>query len=106
MPALPPLQRSITRRRNIRRARCVMWRFTDRTLILTSSNRWSMGKESKPGQPLRSHRRSWLFMAGVALLLFAGATAAWSQQAAEGDGIDSGNYNIKQSVEFGYRFTD
>ena len=34
------------------------------------------------------------------------ATAAWPQQAAEGDGIDSGNYNIKQSVEFGYRFTD
>ena len=45
-------------------------------------------------------------MAEVALLLFVGVTAAWSQQAAEGDGIDSGNYNIKQSLEFGYRFTD
>ena len=29
-----------------------------------------------------------------------------AQQAAEEQGIDSGNYNIKQSVEFGYRFTD
>ncbi len=26
--------------------------------------------------------------------------------AAEEEGIDSGNYNIKQSVEFGYRFTN
>ena len=45
-------------------------------------------------------------MGQVALLLFVGVTAAWSQQASEGDGINSGNYNIKQSVEFGYRFTD
>src|ERR1700682_4260969 len=40
------------------------------------------------------------------LLLLLGVTSALSQQAAEGDGIDSGNYNIKQSFEFGYRFTD
>ena len=37
---------------------------------------------------------------------FLGGNAARAQQAAEGEGIDSGNYNIKQSVEFGYRFTD
>jgi hypothetical protein len=63
-----------------------------------------MSNESKPGQPLQ--QRSWIFMAEVVLLLFVAVTAAWSQQAAEGDGIDSGNYNIKQSFEFGYRFTD
>jgi hypothetical protein len=45
-------------------------------------------------------------MGKVALLLFVEITVAWGQQAAEGDGINSGNYNIKQSVEFGYRFSD
>jgi len=65
-----------------------------------------MGKEHKPGRSLRNHPRSWAFASGVALLAFVAVTGAWSQQAAEGDGIDSGNYNIKQSVEFGYRFTD
>jgi hypothetical protein len=45
-------------------------------------------------------------MGEIALLLFMGVSAAWSQQASEGDGIDHGNYNIKQSFEFGYRFTD
>ncbi len=60
----------------------------------------------KPGRSLRKHPRGWAFAGGVALLALVAATAAWSQQATEGDGIDSGNYNIKQSVEFGYRFTD
>ena len=65
-----------------------------------------MGNENKPRPPLRSQRPGWTFVAGVALLFFFGANAARAQQAAEGEGIDSGNYNIKQSVEFGYRFTD
>ena len=65
-----------------------------------------MGKEHKPGRSLRSCPRGWVFVGGVALLVLVGVTCAWTQQAAEGDGIDSGNYNIKQSVEFGYRFTD
>jgi opacity protein-like surface antigen len=33
------------------------------------------------------------------------ASPARSQQADEQKGIDQGNYNIKQSIEFGYRFT-
>jgi hypothetical protein len=65
-----------------------------------------MGNESKLGGSLRNHQRGWISVAEVVLLLFVGVTAGWSQQAAEGDGIDSGNYNIKQSFEFGYRFTD
>jgi hypothetical protein len=65
-----------------------------------------MGKKSKPGRSLRSYRWSWIFAGQVALLLFTGVLAARSQQASEGDGINSGNYNIKQSIEFGYRFTD
>src|SRR5579872_4419726 len=98
MLALRLLRLSITRPRSIRHARCVTLRFTDRTSILSSSNRWSMGKEHKPGRSLRNHPRSWAFASGVALLAFVAVTGAWSQQAAEGDGIDSGNYNIKQSV--------
>src|SRR6476661_4156287 len=65
-----------------------------------------MSNESKPGQSLRIQQRRWIFMGELALMLFVVVAAAWSQQASEGDGIDSGNYNIKQSFEFGYRFTD
>jgi hypothetical protein len=39
----------------------------------------------------------------LALLL---AAAAYAQQTGEEKGIDQGNYNIKQSIEFGGRFTD
>ena len=39
----------------------------------------------------------------LALLL---APAVWAQQTYEEKGIDQGNYNIKQSIEFGGRFTD
>lgn len=42
-------------------------------------------------------------MAGAVLLL--GAAVAGAQQDEEQKGIDQGNYNIKQSVEFGGRFT-
>jgi hypothetical protein len=65
-----------------------------------------MSNESKPEWSLRSQQRGWVSVAAVVLLLFVVVPAARAQQASEGDGIDSGNYNIKQSVEFGYRFTD
>jgi len=45
------------------------------------------------------------------LLLILACLASWvaplgiAQQADEQKGIDQGNYNIKQSIEFGYRFT-
>ena len=51
----------------------------------------------------RSSRRS-LFLFGATLLL-AGAKCSFAQQP-EPEGLEEGNYNIKQSVEFGYRFTD
>jgi hypothetical protein len=41
---------------------------------------------------------------GAALLLL--AARCCSAQQADPEGIEQGNYNIKQSVEFGYRFTD
>src|SRR5678815_2003036 len=106
MPGPRRLRPSITRRRSIRPAPCVTLRFTDPTSIPSSSSRWSMatGKESKPKQSRQRFRRDWTFPGHVTLLLFMAVAAAWSQQAEQG--IDSGNYNIKQSVEFGYRFTD
>jgi hypothetical protein len=45
-----------------------------------------------------------LFFVGAALLLL--AANCCSAQQADPEGIEQGNYNIKQSVEFGYRFTD
>ena len=65
-----------------------------------------MGKEGKPRRSPRDLRPSWTFPAQVTLLFFVTVTAAWPQQGPEEQGIDSGNYNIKQSIEFGYRFTD
>ena len=65
-----------------------------------------MHQKSKRGRSLRSHLDGWVSVSEVVLLLFVVVTDARTQQASEGDGIDSGNYNIKQSFEFGYRFTD
>ena len=63
-----------------------------------------MGRENKPRRSLRDLRREWGFPGHVILLVCLVLIAtAWSQQEAEEHGIDSGNYNIKQSVEFGYR---
>jgi hypothetical protein len=43
----------------------------------------------------------------VVVLILSGffTTVSWAQQTDEQDGINEGNYNIKQSVEFGYRLT-
>ena len=46
--------------------------------------------------------RCLLFLAGLGAILVSGALA---QQVDEQSGIDQGNYNIKQSIEFGYRFS-
>ena len=45
-----------------------------------------------------------IFLFGAALLLL--AAKCCSAQQPDPEGIEQGNYNIKQSVEFGYRFTD
>jgi len=57
-------------------------------------------------QSAQGSRRSWTFSGQVIWLLLVALTAAWSQKGDEDQGIDSGNYNLRQSVEFGYRFTD
>src|SRR6201990_1706278 len=45
-----------------------------------------------------------IFFFGAALLLLAANCS--SAQQPDPEGIEQGNYNVKQSVEFGYRFTD
>ena len=45
-----------------------------------------------------------IFLFGAALLLL--AAKCCSAQQPDPEGVEQGNYNIKQSVEFGYRFTD
>ena len=42
----------------------------------------------------------------VLLACLSAAPSTLAQQSDEQKGIDQGNYNIKQSIEFGYRFTD
>ncbi len=46
-----------------------------------------------------------LFLLALAVLLTLALPAARAQQEEEQKGIDQGNYNIKQSIEFGGRFT-
>jgi hypothetical protein len=50
------------------------------------------------------NRTMWIGLA-VGAALFNGATTARAQQDPEQQGVDQGNYNIKQSIEFGGRFT-
>src|SRR5215475_15200645 len=52
---------------------------------------------------LSSFHNASIFLVGAALLLLANCCFA---QQPDPEGIEQGNYNIKQSVEFGYRFTD
>ena len=48
------------------------------------------------------HASIFFFLAALLLL----AAKCCSAQQPDPEGIEQGNYNIKQSVEFGYRFTD
>jgi hypothetical protein len=58
-----------------------------------------MGRSAKAG----NMAATWLLpMASLCLLL---ASSASAQQPQEQNGLDQGNYNIKQSIEFGGRFT-
>ena len=45
-----------------------------------------------------------IFLSAAVLLLL--AAKCCSAQQRDPEGIEQGNYNVKQSVEFGYRFTD
>jgi len=53
---------------------------------------------------LGSFPKASIFSFGAALLLL--AAKCCSAQQPDLEGIEQGNYNIKHSVEFGYRFTD
>jgi len=48
---------------------------------------------------------TWFLLSTFMLAIFC-VPVSFAQQVDEQKGIDQGNYNIKQSVEFGYRFTD
>src|SRR6202040_3752133 len=50
-------------------------------------------------------RMALLFFIGLAALLTFALPGARAQQDEEQKGLDQGNYNIKQSIEFGGRFT-
>ncbi len=54
---------------------------------------------------MSTHVSRFLLTLSVSVLFFAPAILA-QQAEEEQKGIDQGNYNIKQSIEFGYRFTD
>src|SRR5215470_275230 len=49
-------------------------------------------------------RTVWIDFVAIGALLFSGAPQGRAQQEDEQKGIDQGNYNVKQSVEFGGRF--
>ena len=51
------------------------------------------------------HRVAWARVAALAALLTLCASTASAQQEDEQKGVEQGNYNIKQSIEFGGRFT-
>ena len=62
--------------------------------------RWPAGKEREgQGSPLASYR------IGCRLLLIARATGRAQSTPAE-QGMDAGNYNIQQTIEFGYRLNE
>ena len=50
---------------------------------------------------MKANRSFWIFLAFVTLLLLPGSGAAQEQQ----EGKNSGNYNVRQSIEFGGRLT-
>lgn len=53
----------------------------------------------------RTSRRMWVVALLAGAFLFGGAPRAWGQQNEEQKGIDQGNYNVKQAIEFGGRIT-
>jgi hypothetical protein len=62
--------------------------------------------QPRPVSGARTIKRTLLGAAAVLISAIFTATLAAAQQVDEEKGIDQGNYNIKQSVEFGGRFTN
>src|SRR5579864_4428999 len=62
-----------------------------------------MRETRSPGKSARGVRLTWkCFLVATVLLLCGGALRAQDE---EQKGVDEGNYNVKQSIEFGGRFT-
>src|ERR1700674_3729844 len=105
MPARQPRLRSTTRPRSIRPARCATWRSTDR--MPTSSSSTHKGEAMRHNTTAVTIHFSWpvtsIRVLWAVALLFAWLPGARAQQGEEQQGVDQGNYNIKQSVEFGVR---
>src|SRR5271165_1939117 len=105
-----PLRLSTIRRRNTRPARCVTPQSTDLTRTASFSPRkerrntvmTNSTNTRRASMHSKNVLRFLLFLLGIGNILVPGIRA---QQADEQTGIDQGNYNIKQSIEFGYRFT-
>src|SRR6266851_890129 len=97
-------QLSTIRHRSIRLALCAMSPSTDRIRARCSSSlrelrNMDTRRYREPGKWWRK-----VFLVGAAIVVM--DTRAAAQQAQEPEGIEQGNYNIKQSVEFGYRFAN
>ena len=66
-------------------------------LVNANLPRWSRGE-----WPMKANRSLWIFLALVTILvLLPGSGAAQEQQ----EGKNSGNYNVRQTIEFGGRLT-
>ena len=63
-------------------------------------------RSSKRGQHTRSVRVHATYFAIAAMLLVASPAARAQDDLTESKGIDSGNYNVHQSIEFGYRASE
>ena len=57
------------------------------------------------GRVRRGKRISWIVLLLSAVLGSLGSSQAWGQQEEEQVGVNQGNYNVKQSIEFGGRIT-
>src|SRR5215475_4465195 len=97
---------SITKRRSIRPARYATRLFTVRTRAKSSSRH----KGATMGKSTGHYRVSRVVLLarclGLAGLLAVPMIRAGAQEEQEQQGVDQGNYSIKQSVEFGGRFVD
>src|SRR5262245_48630882 len=94
-----------TRRKSTRPARCVTSQFTAQTPARCFSNREGTAMR-RLNQATRTFRLTGTirFVVVVVMSLVA---AQWAvAQESEQAGIEQGNYNIKQSIEFGFRFVN
>lgn len=63
-----------------------------------------MPEIKKERRMVMKNGRMLMRLLAIGVVLFAGVSLAWAQEE-EQKGVDQGNYNVKQSIEFGGRFT-